>query len=61
MNFPEAVKELRQKALLTQTELARKLSVAYATVNRWENGHHEPTMGDKRKIRALCRRYGIEI
>ena len=61
MTYQEAVRALRETALLTQTELAQKLGVSYATVNRWENGHHQPTISDKRKIRALCRKYGIEI
>lgn len=55
------VKELREKLLLSQTELAKKLGVSYATVNRWENGHHEPTFKDRRRIVALCKKYGISI
>ena len=61
MTYQEAVRALRETALLTQTELAQKLGVSYATVNRWENGHHQPTISDKRKIRALCRKHGIDI
>ena len=25
---------------MTETEMAKELGVSFATVNRWENGHH---------------------
>ena len=59
MKWSEAVKELRKKLLLTQVELAEKLGVSFATVNRWENDEHEPTMKLKRKIMALLKDHGI--
>ena len=43
MNYSKAIKELRQKLLVSQTELAEMLGVSFATVNRWENGHFEPS------------------
>ena len=43
-----------------QTELAEKLSVSFASVNRWENGLFEPTMKVKRKLRELFKEAGIE-
>lgn len=55
------VKELRDKLLLSQTELAKKLGVSYATVNRWENGDHEPTLKDRCKIVTLCKKHKIQI
>lgn len=36
MNFPEEIKKLRKRALLTQTEFAEIVGVAFSTVNRWE-------------------------
>ena len=42
MNWAESIKELRNKMLLTQEELAKKLDVSFASVNRWENGHVYP-------------------
>ena len=59
MTYPQAIKTLRIKMLLTQTELAKKLGVAFATVNRWENGEHEPTMKMKRKLAPLFRKNDI--
>lgn len=60
MDFARMVKGLREKLLLSQTELAKKLGVSYATVNRWENGHHEPTFKDRRRIVALCKKHGVD-
>lgn len=54
MDYPSTVKSIREKLLLTQTELAKELGVTFATVNRWENGHCVPTMKQRRKIRDLC-------
>ena len=60
MNYPEMLKKYREKVLLTQTELAKKLGVSFASVNRWENGLFEPTMKVKRKLRELFKEAGIE-
>ena len=43
--------------LLTQEEFASMLGVSYATVNRWENGHFEPTMKTKRKLDGIIRNF----
>ena len=61
MNYAEAIKLLRKRMLLTQTELAQKVGVAFISINRWENGHCEPTMKVKRKLAPLFREYGIEV
>ena len=34
--------KIRQNLLISQEELADKLGVSFATVNRWENGHSSP-------------------
>ena len=49
----EDIKQLRESLLLTQVEFAEKLGVSFETVNRWENGKHEPTMKMKRKLKKL--------
>ena len=61
MNYAEAIKALRKKMLITQTELATLLGVAFVSVNRWENGAYEPTMKTKRKLAPLFRKYEIEV
>jgi putative transcriptional regulator len=59
MDYGKALRALREKLLITQTELAQKLGVSYASVNRWENGKCEPTMKAKRNIRSICIKQGI--
>lgn len=46
---------------LSQQEMAKELGVSFATVNRWENGHHEPTFKKKRKLRDLCKKYHADF
>ena len=52
---------LREKLVISQMELADMLGVSFASVNRWERGHHEPTIKAKRKILNLCEEYNINI
>ncbi len=59
-NYAVAIKELREKMLLSQVEFAQLLGVSFASVNRWENGLHEPTIKIKRKLRALFREYDVK-
>lgn len=61
MNWSKIIRNLRNKMLLSQTELADLLGVSFASINRWENGHNEPTIKIKRKIKELCQRENIDI
>ena len=61
MTYAEAIKALRKKMLLSQTEMAKELGVAFVSINRWENGHCEPTIKAKRKLAPLFEKYGIEV
>ena len=61
MNYSKLIKELREKLILFQAELAELLGVPFASVNRWEMGHHEPTIKLKRKIVALYKKHKIKI
>lgn len=47
------IRELRQLTDLTQVQLAESLGVAYATINRWENGHIQPSPLALKQIRGL--------
>lgn len=60
MDYGKIIKHIRDTLLVTQVELAEMLGVSFATVNRWEKGHHEPTITQKRKIREFCRKHKIE-
>lgn len=54
MEYSSLIKKLRHKLILTQSELADLIKVSFSSVNRWENGKHEPTTKIKRKIVELC-------
>lgn len=60
-DYPALVKKLRDKLIISQEELAKLLEVSFATINRWENGHTEPTIKAKRKFFELCKENGIEV
>jgi DNA-binding XRE family transcriptional regulator len=55
MNYKKLVKEIREKLIITQGDLAELLGVSFASINRWEIGKHEPTIKTKRKIVELCK------
>lgn len=59
MDWAKTIKLLREKMLLTQQEFASRLDVSFASVNRWENGEHEPTMKVKRQLMKLMKKYGV--
>lgn len=61
MNYSNIVKQLREKIFLSQEEMAKKLGVSFATVNRWENAHHEPTFKERRKLRVLFKKYHVDF
>lgn len=61
MDYTVCLKALREKLLISQTEMAEMLGVSFATVNRLERGHHEPSLKTKRKIRDLCKKYKVKI
>ena len=58
---PNEIKKLREKMLLTQTEFAELLGVAFETINRYENGKSTPTIKVKRKLAELMKQYNIEV
>jgi superfamily II DNA or RNA helicase/DNA-binding XRE family transcriptional regulator len=42
-DYPARIKQFRGRLGLTQVELAARLGVSFATVNRWENGQTKPS------------------
>lgn len=50
------IKSYRQRAGLTQNELADKLGVARSTVTQWENGLSNPRMG---MVVRLANTFGV--
>lgn len=61
MDYPRIVKELREKLMLSQHEFAELLSVAFVSVNRWENGRTKPVYVVRRKIAELCKENKIKM
>ncbi|WP_282459813.1 helix-turn-helix domain-containing protein [Mycoplasmopsis arginini] len=61
MSYAEAIKKLRNKMILTQTEFAELIGVTFGTVNRWESGKYKPTTKLKRKLAPLFEKYNIEV
>ena len=61
MNYSKAIKELRNVLLVSQSDLAKMLGVSFASVNRWENGHFEPSYKAKRKLKKLFDKYKIVL
>ena len=61
MNYSTAIKTLRREAKLSQMEMADELEVSFATINRWENGHHEPTIKAKKKLDSLLKKHNIQL
>jgi len=51
--YPSAIRRLRAKLNISQTELAAILGVSFTSVNRWEKGHHQPTVIAKEKLKKL--------
>ena len=57
----ELVKQIRQYTGLSQTEMAKKIGVQFATINRWENGHSQPTRLAQEGLFALCEDLNVPI
>ncbi len=58
-DYSKKIKEIREELLISQSDLAKMLGVSFATVNRWENGHHEPTLSAKRALKSICKKNHI--
>ena len=61
MSVANEIKIIRQKALISQRDFAERLSVTFATVNRWETGKTIPKMAAMRKIKTFCDENNIPI
>ncbi|MBD1849168.1 helix-turn-helix transcriptional regulator [Leptolyngbya sp. FACHB-711] len=58
--LPGLIRQTRQCLGLTQTQFAAKLGVSFLSVNRWENGHHQPLPIVLKQIEALLHEMGAE-
>jgi type I restriction enzyme M protein len=56
----DILRAIRGKLNLTQEQLAERLGVSFATVNRWEGGSNAPQKAALEVIAALAREAGID-
>lgn len=61
MQFSDKIEVVRNKLNLSQERLAKELGVSFATVNRWEKGHSEPSYLALEKFVGFCKQHKIEF
>ncbi len=59
-NIPPTLQAIRARLDLTQEQLADRLGVSFATVNRWEGGVTRPQKAARTAIAALAAEAGID-
>ena len=61
MNLADRIQYLRKQKGYSQEDLADKVGVSFATINRWEQGHTEPTLITKAKFEKFCHENNIKF
>lgn len=59
MEFSTVVKYVREKAGMSQEEMAHALQISFATINRWENGKTHPNKMACSVFFDFCEKKGI--
>ena len=59
-NIPATLRAIRETLDLTQEELAARLDVSFASVNRWEGGKVRPQQVSREAIAALAEEVGVD-
>src|SRR5438552_1816358 len=59
IDYSRTLRAIRANLNLTQEQLAERLGVSFATVNRWEGGSNEPQKAAREVIAALAEEAGI--
>src|SRR5437870_3062545 len=59
-SFATQIRDLRTKLQLSQEELATRLGVSFATVNRWESGKSKPQRAQREAVERLLAEAGSE-
>jgi DNA-binding transcriptional regulator YiaG len=60
-NNGSTIATLRQRLSMTQEEFAHAIGVTVSTVNRWENGHIEPSRLARKAMQGLAAQAAIPI
>ena len=55
------IKQLREHLNTSQIELAERLNVTFATVNRWENGRAVPNKLAQTKLYEICKENDVPV
>lgn len=55
------ISTLRQRLSMTQEEFAHAIGVTVSTVNRWENGHIEPSRLARKAMQGLAAQAAIPV
>ena len=61
IDYADGILKLRAKLNLSQEELAKLLGVSFMSVNRWENGIHEPTKLAKVRLLQLIEDNNVKV
>ena len=59
-NIPTTLRSIRETLDLTQEELAERLDVSFASVNRWEGGKVRPQRASREAIAMLAEDVGVD-
>ena len=54
------IQEIRKRTKISQKDFAKVLNVSFATVNRWENGHCQPSPVVLKLIKDYCQKVGVD-
>ncbi len=55
------IQSLRHRLSMTQEEFAHSIGVTVSTVNRWENGHIEPSRLARKAMQGLASQAAIQL
>jgi type I restriction enzyme M protein len=61
ISIPYILRAIRAKLDFTQEQLAERLGVSFATVNRWEGGANKPQKAAEETILALAKEAGVDM
>jgi putative transcriptional regulator len=56
-----SIRDMRNKLAMTQEEFAHALGITVSTVNRWENGHSEPSKLARATIARLAESHAVFV
>jgi putative transcriptional regulator len=56
-----AIATLRRRLSMTQEEFAHAIGVTVSTVNRWENGHIEPSRLARKAMQELAAQAAVPV